>query len=77
MASFIGPLVFTSELGTITAQTAGTFDTATGAFVSRSDDLVGTGAFADVTGRLKFRGIQDPTGSFTERISGRLCFPKR
>lgn len=77
VASFTGPLVFTSELGTITVQATGTFDTATGAFVSRSDDLTGTGALADVTGRLTFRGTQDPTGRFTERISGRLCFPKR
>ena len=78
MASFVGPLVFTSDIGTITAQTAGTLDIATGLFVSRSADLTGTGAFRGVTGRISLRGTVDLTdGSFTERISGRLCFPKR
>jgi hypothetical protein len=78
VASFIGPLVFTSAAGTITAQVAGTLDTATGVFVSRSDDLTGTGAFSGVRGRLKLRGTVDLTdGTFTERISGRLCFPRR
>ncbi len=78
VASFVGPLVFTSAAGTITAQLAGTLDTATGVFVSRSDDLTGTGAFSGVAGRLKLRGTVDLTdGSFTERVSGRLCFPGR
>ena len=78
VASFIGPLTFTSDLGTIVAQTAGTLDTATGAFVSRSPDLTGTGVFLGVSGRITLRGTVDLTdGSFTERISGRLCLPKK
>jgi hypothetical protein len=78
VASFVGPLVFTSAAGTITAQTTGTLDTATGRFVSRSDDLTGTEAFSGVDGRLRLRGTVDlADGSFTERISGRLCFPRR
>ncbi len=75
-ASFTGPLTFTSAVGTITAQTAGTFDTTTGAFVSRSADLTGTGLLAGVSGRVTLRGTQDlQTGSFTERVTGRLCLP--
>ena len=79
VASFVGPLVFTSAAGTLTAQLTGTLDTATGAFVSRSEEeLTGTGIFAGVKGRLKLRGTVDLSdGSFTERISGRLCFPRR
>jgi hypothetical protein len=78
VASFVGPLVFTSAGGTLTAQLAGTLDTATGRFVSRSEELTGTGLFTGVQGRLKLRGTVDLTdGSFSERISGRLCFPRR
>jgi hypothetical protein len=47
--------------------------------VSQSEEeLTGTGIFAGVQGRLKLRGTVDLSdGSFTERISGRLCFPRR
>ena len=77
VASFVGPLTFTSELGTIVAQTAGTLDTETGDFVARSRDLTGTGDYSGITGRIKIRGTQNFTDmSFTERISGRVCFPK-
>jgi hypothetical protein len=77
VASFVGPLTFTSDLGAIVAQTAGTLDTATGNFVARSRDLTGTGDYSGITGRIKIRGTEDFTDlSFTERISGRVCFPK-
>jgi hypothetical protein len=77
VASFTGPLIFTSDIGTITVQTAGTLDTATGRFAARSTDLTGTGALSGVTGRLVFRGTEDlAAASFTERISGRLCLPR-
>jgi len=77
VASFAGPLTFTSDLGTIVAQTTGTLDTATGDFVARSRDLTGTGDYSGITGRIKIRGTEDFTDlSFTERISGRVCFPK-
>ncbi len=79
VASFVGPLVFTSAVGTLTAQLAGTLDTATGALriaVRRRSPAPGPSRGS--LGRLRLRGTVDLTdGSFTERISGRLCFPRR
>ena len=42
-ASFTGPIVFTTALGTLTAQVAGTFDVASGAFQATCRSLTGTG----------------------------------
>ena len=78
IASFTGPITFTSDVGTIVAPVTGTLDTATGAFESTSTSLTGTGVFTGVTGTVTLRGTEDlVTGAFTERVTGRLCFPLR
>ena len=40
-ASFTGPIVVTNALGTLTAQVAGTFDLASGAYRATSTSLAG------------------------------------
>lgn len=72
--TFTGPIVFTTRIGALTAQVDGTFNTATGAFLSQSTSVRGTGGFTGVTGDLTFVGAENlQTGAFTERITGRLC----
>jgi hypothetical protein len=74
-ASFTGPIVFTSPAGTLTAQVAGTFDVASGAFRATSTSLAGTGLLRGVTGSVTLAGLEDfATLRFTETITGRLCF---
>jgi hypothetical protein len=74
--TFTGPIDFTTTIGTLTAQVAGSVNTATGAFASQSTSLSGTGAFRGVTGSLKLVGTENlQTGAFTETITGRLCAP--
>jgi hypothetical protein len=73
-ASFIGPIVFTTLPGTLTAQVAGTLNVATGAFSATSSSVTGTGLLARISGSLTFNGNENlATGSFTETITGRLC----
>lgn len=72
--TFTGPVVFTTRIGALTALVDGTFNTATGAFVSHSTSVSGTGAFRGVTGDLRLVGTENlQTGAFTETITGRLC----
>jgi hypothetical protein len=74
VASFAGPITFTGRGGTLTAQVSGTLDLTTGAFMSTSSSLTGTGAYRGVTGDLTLTGTEDlATGAFTESIAGRLC----
>jgi hypothetical protein len=78
IASFAGPITFTSAVGTIVAQVTGTLDTTTGAFESTSTSLTGTGLFRGVSGAVTLRGTENlTTFAFTERITGRLCLPFR
>jgi hypothetical protein len=73
---FTGPIVFTPDvaIGTLTAQVDGSFNTRTGTFRSHSSSVTGTDLLAGVSGRLRFRGLENLTdGSFTETITGRLC----
>jgi len=78
VASFAGPITFTSAVGTIVAQVTGTLDTTTGAFTSTSTSLTGTGLFIGVSGSVTLRGTESlATGAFTERVTGRLCLPLR
>jgi hypothetical protein len=73
-ASFTGPIVFTSALGTLTAQVAGTFDVASGAFGATSTSITGTGLLRGVSGSVNLAGLEDlATFGFTETITGRLC----
>jgi hypothetical protein len=73
-ASFTSPIVFTNTLGTLTAQVAGTFDVASGAFRATSTSLTGTGLLRGVSGVVTLEGLEDfATLRFTETITGRLC----
>ncbi len=76
--SFTGTIVFTNDKGTLVAPVVGTLDTVSGEFVSTSDSVTGTAGYADVTGRLRFAGVQDLGGvTFTETVHGKLCVPKK
>ena len=73
-ASFTGPIVFTNTLGTLTAQVAGTFDVASGAFQATSTSLTGSGLIRGLSGSVTLQGLEDfATLRFTETITGRLC----
>ena len=73
-ASFTGPIDFTNVFGTLTAQVAGTFDVASGAFQATSTSLTGTGLLRGVSGSVTLQGLEDfATLRFTETITGRLC----
>jgi hypothetical protein len=74
VASFEGTIVFTVNRATLTAELAGTFDVATGAFVATSSSIAGTGKLAGATGSLTLQGVEDLTdGSFTETVRGEIC----
>jgi hypothetical protein len=76
VAGFTGPIVLTplKGPGTLTAQVAGTFDLASGAFRATSTSLSGTGPLKKVTGALTFAGVEDfGDGSFTETVTGQVC----
>lgn len=78
VVSFTGAIVFTNDVGTLTAPVVGTLDTVSGEFVSTSDSVTGTDGYDDVTGRLRFAGVQDLGGmTFTETVHGKLCVPKK
>ena len=73
-APFSGPIVFSSVLGTLTAQVAGSFDVASGAFHAASTSLAGSGLLRGVGGSVTLAGVEDfATLTFTETITGRLC----
>ena len=77
-ASFTGPIDFTNALGTLTAQVAGTFDVASGAFRATSTSLTCTGLLRGVSGSVTLEGLEDfATLRFTETITGRLCLDSR
>jgi hypothetical protein len=73
-APFSGPIDFTSALGTLTAQVAGSFDVASGAFHATSTSITGKGLLRGVSGSVTLAGVEDfATLAFTETITGRLC----
>jgi hypothetical protein len=75
---YTGNIVFSNDKGTLVAPVVGKLDTASGDFVSTSDSVTGTGGYADVTGRLRFAGVQEIGGiTFTETVHGKLCVPKK
>lgn len=74
VASFAGPLVFTSRAGTLTAQSTGFVDVTTGDFHTTATSLTGTGLLRGITGDVTLVGNENlKTGAFTETITGRLC----
>jgi hypothetical protein len=78
VASITGTIVFSNDKGTLDAPVVGTLDMVSGEFTSFSDSVTGTGDYADVTGRLRFTGVEDIGGlTFTETVHGKLCVPKK
>jgi hypothetical protein len=78
VATFTGTIVLTNDHGTLNAPVEGTLDTSTGRFTSVSDEVTGTGGYAETTGRMRFRGVEDLAGlTFSEHVHGKLCVPKR
>jgi hypothetical protein len=72
--SFTGPIVFSSRVGTLTAQVQGAFDITAGTFTATSTSIAGTGLLRPVGGTVTLNGTENlSTGAFTETISGRLC----
>ncbi len=73
-ASFSGPIVFSSSVGSLTANVDGSFDVSSGAFRASSRSITGTGLLRRVTGQVTINGLESlSTGAFTETITGRLC----
>ena len=69
-----GTVIFTTRLATLTVALAGTFDVATGAFVTTGPVTSATGKLAGATGILTLKGVQDlSTSKFTEGVSGWIC----
>jgi hypothetical protein len=78
VASFAGPIVFSSLAGTLTAQATGSLDITTGDFRTIATSLAGTGLLRRISGQVTLVGQENlTTGSFTETITGRLCGPGR
>jgi hypothetical protein len=74
VASFAGPITFTTNRATLTANLVGTLDVASGAFSATSSSISGTGKLAGATGSLSFSGVENLlTGVFTEVVSGSIC----
>ena len=57
-APFSGPIVFSSVLGTLTAQVAGSFDVASGAFHAASTSLAGSGLLRGIGGSVTLAGVE-------------------
>lgn len=69
-----GTVTFTTHKGTATVAAAGTFDGATGDFLSSGPVTAATGQLAGMTGTLVLDGNEDlVTGKFTEDVSGLVC----
>lgn len=72
--SFTGPIVFSSKVGTLTAQVDGAFNITAGTFTATSTSIVGTRLLGGVSGQVTLNGTENlTTGAFTETITGRLC----
>ena len=69
-----GTVTFTTRQATLTVALTGTFDVATGAFVTTGPVLTATGKLTGATGTLTLDGTQDlSTGRFTEEVNGLIC----
>jgi hypothetical protein len=72
--TIVGTVVFTTNHGGLTADVAGTFNGATGAFSASGPVSAGTGHLAGASGTLVFAGVENlATGAFTETITGTIC----
>ena len=79
VVTLTGDVDFTARfnLGTFNTSVTGTLNLATGAFDVSGPVTATTGLLTGATGRLRFQGVLDPSGSFTETISGHLCLGHR
>jgi hypothetical protein len=69
-----GTVTFTTRQATLTVSLTGTFDVATGAFVTTGPVMSSTGKLAGATGTLTLDGVQDlASGRFTEEVNGLIC----
>lgn len=76
VAEVSGTVEFTNPRGSFTLAAQGSFDIASGQFMSMGPITAGTGAYAAVSGELKLEGSQNlETGRFVERVSGVMCWP--
>ena len=74
VASFAGPITFTTNRATLTANLVGTLDVVSGVFSAASSSISGTGKLAGATGSLSFSGVENlATGAFTDVVSGSIC----
>jgi hypothetical protein len=72
--SFTGPIVFSSKVGTLTAQVDGAFDITAGTFTATSTSIAGTQLLRGVSGQVTLNGTENlSTLTFMETITGRLC----
>ncbi|MFW2334621.1 SMP-30/gluconolactonase/LRE family protein [Ilumatobacter sp.] len=77
--AFAGELTFTTRRGTLTLDLAGTLDVSTGEFASSGPVRSGTDRFDGAVGTITLDGVQDladPAGSFTEQVTGEVCFDR-
>lgn len=69
-----GEVSFTTRQATLTVGLAGTFDVASGAFLTTGPVTGSSGKLANATGTLTLDGVQDlETGRFTETVKGLIC----
>ncbi|HET7033930.1 MAG TPA: hypothetical protein VFJ48_12445 [Casimicrobiaceae bacterium] len=69
-----GTLHITTNQATVTVHLVGSFNVATGAFLSTGPVIGATGKLAGATGTLSLDGVEDlASGKFTEDISGTIC----
>jgi hypothetical protein len=74
--AFAGDITFTTNRATLTVDLDGTLDLTTGEFAASGDVSGATGKLEGATGSLTLVGVQnllDPSGSFTETVSGEIC----
>jgi hypothetical protein len=72
--SFTGPIVFSSNVGMLTAQVTGAVDLTAGTFTATSTSITGTRFLRAVGGQVTLSGSENlTTGAFTETITGKLC----
>ena len=69
-----GTLIVTTNQATLTVHLGGTFNVATGAFVSTGPVTGATGKLEEATGTLTLDGVEDlASGRFAEDITGTIC----
>jgi hypothetical protein len=69
-----GTVTFTTRHGTLTISPTGTFNVASGNFLTSGPVTASTGKLAGATGTLMLEGVQDlSSGKFVEDVTGLIC----